>query len=446
MEMMWTARKPRAVAAALTLWVGSGCGESGEVGSSSKSRERVVNGEDDRRQWFELSSVDQRDALSAGVAALMWAHRLDFAQGGLLRAVTLAQATGVCADEPFANEPSAAWCSATLIDEDLVLTAGHCVGRDAADVDQACRQLRVVFDYHYARPFELALDGAEDVYSCRRVVHREYAPGADGFRDLAIVQLDRAVAAERRPIRVAIARVDIGDSVLSATHGAGLPLKIDAGGVVTEVPERGEHFVASTDSFAGGSGGPVFDSAMELVAHQVKGLPDWESEGDCRRRAHAERAAEQHQWAARSVAALCERGWPSERLCGRAALCGDGTCSGGENSATCDRDCAPPLCGDGLCEGGEHADCAPDCAPYPDVPPTWLAAPATYSSSDVGSERPLAPHAGSEPAGGCSIERGGLHSRGGFTCGWLALGCVLFRRRLTRRALPNCARRTGCCR
>jgi hypothetical protein len=47
--------------------------------------------------------------------------------------------------------------------------------------------------------------------------------------------------------------------------------------------------------------------------------------------------------------------------------CGDGICSGLENSLVCARDCgAAPHCGDGICNGGENAcSCAGDCGAPP---------------------------------------------------------------------------------
>jgi hypothetical protein len=439
-----------ALAALVLLW-GSGCGEHGQPSDVERNWEGVVNGEDDRRQWFDVMSAQQRAALSGGVAALIWSHHLDFDRDDLLRFVSLQQAAGVCPDVAFANEPSVAWCSATLIDSDLMLTAGHCLGRDAAAVTKLCQQLRVVFDYHYAQPGELALDAPEDVYSCRRVAHYEYAATDAGFRDVAVIQLDRVVSADRHPMSLGVDTANVGDSLIAATHGAGLPLKVDAGGVVTEVAAGAAHFLASTDSFAGGSGGPVFNAALELLAHQVRGLPDWESDGQCMRPAYAERASEQHQWAKGSVAGLCDGGWPSERLCGRAAGCGDGICNGGESSADCQADCPLPHCGDGFCEVNERVECALDCAPYREVPPSWREAPANFRSPDVGGSAGAGVTRHTvESASGCGVVR----RRNGLLFGVIMSWLVLFRAVRCRRGagvfrgrvLTSCGRHRRCCR
>jgi hypothetical protein len=44
------------------------------------------------------------------------------------------------------------------------------------------------------------------------------------------------------------------------------------------------------------------------------------------------------------------------------ATCGDGTCNGDENTATCPQDCATGTCGDGTCGAGENSTTCPvDC-------------------------------------------------------------------------------------
>jgi hypothetical protein len=47
--------------------------------------------------------------------------------------------------------------------------------------------------------------------------------------------------------------------------------------------------------------------------------------------------------------------------------CGDGICSGMENSAVCEADCGPaPFCGDGICNAGETScSCSLDCGAPP---------------------------------------------------------------------------------
>ncbi|HEY0712015.1 MAG TPA: hypothetical protein VGF45_05040, partial [Polyangia bacterium] len=105
----------------------------------------VINGVDDRRQAFS-APAHVRDALVAASAALIYAHHLvERVPGAVtLRALPAKDALGLCEDEPFGAEPAAAFCSAVLIDHDLVATARHCLGATPA---RRCRDLRIVFGY-----------------------------------------------------------------------------------------------------------------------------------------------------------------------------------------------------------------------------------------------------------------------------------------------------------
>ncbi len=338
----------------------------------------VINGTDDRHELYELTPAGARETIAGSVAALMWAHRIDYANLAAPRALTLAEAAGVCEDERFADQPAAAHCTATLIDDDLMLTAGHCLGESLAEANDQCSRLLVVFDYFMAGPGELFPLAADGVYSCRRVVFHERSSTTEDFRDIAVIELDRAVSGSRRPASVAGEPLAVGAPLLLASSGAALPLKIDAGGAVTAVPDGAGFFVASTDSFAGGSGAPLFDEALELVGHQVRGVVDWRSDADCLRAAVAAEPNEQHQRITVTLAALCDSGWPSERLCGRAPVCGDTVCSAPESAEGCPDDCAPSECGDSLCELDERAACPDDCARYRAVPASWQYDPAGF--------------------------------------------------------------------
>jgi hypothetical protein len=119
----------------------------------------VINGEDDRLQAFEVP-IEVREPLLGASGALIFAqHLLEHDDGSVsLRAPTASEALGLCPDEPFVNEPVAAFCSAVLIDDDLVATAAHCFGDDAESAAERCRSARIAFDYAFSAsdtPIEL---------------------------------------------------------------------------------------------------------------------------------------------------------------------------------------------------------------------------------------------------------------------------------------------------
>jgi hypothetical protein len=63
------------------------------------------------------------------------------------------------------DQPAAASCFGTLIDDDLVVTAGHC-----AFSQRMCQSFLYVFHYYYAAAGQMAAITSEDVFSCREVV------------------------------------------------------------------------------------------------------------------------------------------------------------------------------------------------------------------------------------------------------------------------------------
>jgi hypothetical protein len=403
---------------------------SHERREGSAAREAaVINGQDDRRELYELDDAAGREVVERSTAALMWSHRLDIRDPSTVRATSAEEALALCPDERFAEQDSAAFCSAVLIDEDLVLSAGHCLGADSARASDRCRRTWIVFGDYYAAPGRLALDSARDVYACRQVVYHERASTLQNIADIAILKLDRPIGPERQRVAIASESPPVGAPLLAPSHGAGLPLKVDLGGVVIDAPAGSDYLVASTDSFVGGSGAPIFGTELSLVAYQVRGAADWVDDGGCFRASHAEQPQEEHQLARRAIEALCASGWPSGPLCGRAAACGDGLCSGAETSEACAEDCPPPACGDGLCEVSEHAVCDADCRAYLDVPATWLDDPARFRAAE--------PEPGPEvrATGGCSlVPSGARRSHADFT--WLALLGVLVRRFRFARGTP----------
>jgi hypothetical protein len=395
----------------------------------------VLNGKDDRRELYELERREDREVLARGVAALMWAHRVDPSEPGELRAISAGEALQLCADEPFAQQPSAAFCSATLIDDDLVLTAGHCLGTTPEAASTRCQRVSVVFGYHYSAPGQLGLGAADDVYACRRVVYLARADTELGFSDVAILQLDRRVDTLRAPVGLATKALREGDALVAAAHGGGLPLKLDSGGNVVEVSSNADYFVASTDSLAGGSGGPLFGAGLSLVGFQGRGELDWEFSGDCFRSRHSDEPSEQHLLIAPAIRGLCESGWPSERLCGRATECGDGACTGSESSPSCAADCPAPRCGDSLCERSERSQCAADCGAYLGVPAQWMEDPAIFPAPES------APGENVASSGGCQIQG----ARASAAPWWLACSLLFAALRVRGRSPVNdvCRRAAG---
>lgn len=318
------------------------------------TRAPVVYGEDDRKDYYEHPSELWKRTTRESIVAHVRTSRLDTTDPENVLFVpeeTLAEDEELCEGERFADHPVISSCSATLIDVDLVLIAGHCM-----DASSDCRNRRFVFDYFYEAEGVLAPVSAEDVFACRQVV--SIAEGGDF--DHAVVQLGRPVGPPRAPVALRLddEPLPVGTPLVVIGFPDGIPAKIDDGGVVLD--PRGDDldfFRASLDTFGGNSGSGVFLETGELVGLLVRGERDYTREGDCFivnvvDEDGGSRGGEDITYVARALDGLCGSGWVSD-------LCGD-------TEGWCRACWADEVCPDGwICRAHPEESgvtwCAPPC-------------------------------------------------------------------------------------
>jgi len=275
-----------------------------------QARQRYVNGEDDRREYFELDDDELRYGVERFAVALT-SSRVStlLARGEAGRIETWGELDGLCSGEPFADQPAAVFCSGVLVDWDLVLTSGHCV--DVLPVSS----LRVVFDYYYRAPGELAVSDSS-IYAVREVIKSESDGAATSARlDYAWLRLSEVVRAPYHPAAVYTngPAVEVTDPIINISAGGGVPLKVDAGGHIQDTRASVlDYFVADTDTSQGSSGSGAFDGDLALVGTLARGAPDFvETEAGCFTTdvgLDPSEAIEEYTYAHRAVKALCEAG------------------------------------------------------------------------------------------------------------------------------------------
>jgi hypothetical protein len=289
-----------------------------------------VYGADDRQEYFDVADPRARAVMSESMVALVAKPLLSGTNGPFdARTPTWGAIDNLCPEEPFREQPSAAFCTGILVDWDLVLTAGHCLRVFAID------DISVVFNYYYEAPGQIATRREEAIDVVAIVAEALDGPGVVPRRDFGWIRLAHyAVARQPASVYVGSPALKIGDSIISIGTGGGVPMKFDAGGRVRTLREgTGDYFIADVDSSRGSSGAGAFTPEFALLGLLSRGGLDFVERGDgCQitSRVREDLAAEQFTYAHQAVTALCSKDPAASSLC--RLDCGD-ICRANERSS-----------------------------------------------------------------------------------------------------------------
>jgi len=275
----------------------------GDVHPVESASSAIVNGTDDRGEYFE-AGLEIQELVREAVVVLMHRRFADaLVDRHPERIPSLEKSRRLCPGSRFAAQPSAAYCSGVLVDWDLVLTAEHCIrGFPLNDV-------RAVFGYYYQGDGTIAT-APGDVLKIRDVVVT-----GDEHEDFAWLRLDSGSESRRRPapIYTKSMRLEQGSPVIVASATEGVPIKVDNGAwVYTDADGDGKYFVANSDTFQGSSGGAALDERVGVVGILTDGERDYTvTDQGCRsptERAEATAGPkERFLYAHTAVSALCSR-------------------------------------------------------------------------------------------------------------------------------------------
>lgn len=241
---------------------------------------KVIYGPDDRIDVYQETDP-RRVGWAAATCALVQQARLTQNANGTYRLSTGAYRPGglaPCPDEPFANQPTAAFCSGWMAGPDLVVTAGHCF--NTADLGRVW----FVFGYDMIDAnTPVTTFNANQVYRGVELVGRALS----GNLDYAVVRVDRPITApgaQAFPIRRS-GVVGVGTRIGVIGHPAGLPKKIAFGDTtVVRSNSNTGYFVANLDTYGGNSGSPVINAQTGVAEGiLVRGEVDYVTSGGCGR-------------------------------------------------------------------------------------------------------------------------------------------------------------------
>jgi len=263
-----TARTLLRRAGLLALLALTACDEATGAFDPVRAEYPIIYGTDDRREVYVLTDPGLL-ALAASTVALVDSADVSPQGDGTYLvngAPTLGVARRLCSGEPFADQPTAAFCTGFLVSPDRIATAGHCI--DAS----SCGSTTFVFGYQMLGAATPRLQfAASDVFTCAQVVDRVQS----ATNDWAVVRLDRAVT-DREPLALRrTGAVALGAPVVVAGHPSGLPLKV-AGNAAVQNAAPADYFEANVDAYGGNSGSPVVDATtLEVEGILVRGNTDY---------------------------------------------------------------------------------------------------------------------------------------------------------------------------
>lgn len=235
---------------------------------------KVIYGPDNRLDYYQVSDP-QILALADSSVALV--KNSDIQSNSLLARLTgstFGSDYNLCSTEPFREQVTAAFCSGSLVANDIVLTAGHCITNN-----NDCSDVRFVFGYTQKSITQKTYEvPTSEVYGCKQIIHTQ-AVGSGA--DFALIKLDRVVP-NHKPLPVRLTgTIQIGEPLMVIGHPAGLPQKIAGGGSVRANNNAG-FFVTNLDTYGGNSGSPVFNAQTLLIEGVlVRGEDDFVSQGAC---------------------------------------------------------------------------------------------------------------------------------------------------------------------
>lgn len=237
---------------------------------------KTIYGADNRLDYYE-APADMK-VLADSVVSLWKAKQVSVSgDQAALKHVNFGEALNLCPSERFREQPLGAFCSGSLVGEDLVMTAGHCITDEAA-----CADTKFVFGYAVKQSGGKAATTlpAGEVYGCKKIIKRDLDKPPSGLfgtvisvlanitnrmgPDYALIQLDRKVEGHQ-PLPVNRgAEPRMGTPLLTIGHPVGLPLKI-AGGATVRNDSPKSYYITDIDAFGGNSGGPVFNAETKLI-------------------------------------------------------------------------------------------------------------------------------------------------------------------------------------
>jgi V8-like Glu-specific endopeptidase len=245
----------------------------------------VQYGQDSRAEIFQLADTKLK-GMAASVAVLVRPEQINISgnsvtlDGYTLNDMSemgwLVEGTNapMCSGELFTSQPAPGFCTGFLVNDDLLVTAEHCLQRTS------CSNTIIVFGFQLESNDSFAPLTKDNIFKCTEVIAQTTPSQDNQYLDYAILKLDRPTG--RKGLAYATDdHLTSQDNLAVLGYPSGLPQKIASNAYVMSNDANSPTFVTNLDTFGSNSGSPVINTNIyQVEGILVSGSTDYVLSGD----------------------------------------------------------------------------------------------------------------------------------------------------------------------
>lgn len=224
--------------------------------------------DDDRQNAYEIDAEYLKTS-EASIALIPKYKLIKVGDYYQVKTKSLIEQFNFCADAKFAQEPQTANCSASLITNQHILTAAHCI--DKQWEGYRMQDFYAVFNFKKTdKNQQHYLIKASDVFTLEQEIHYDFdTTMSKTALDLAIYKL--SAVTNYRPAKLNFKKIRKSDKVFVLGYPLGVPLKLSNDSEIISVGENKNSFRHQLDTFSVNSGSPIFNEDHEIIGVHVRG-------------------------------------------------------------------------------------------------------------------------------------------------------------------------------